>query len=96
MFGQGEMQRALTRLGEIAWGAQRIIDMAVYGGSAIVLAWGFRVATKDVDAVVRGDPSFLRRAVRQVAEEEGWPRVALGVEEIVNELSQDTRDKASR
>ena len=73
MFGQGEIQRALTRLGEIAWGAQRIIDMAVYGGSAIVLAWGFRVATKDVDAVVRGDPSFLRRAVRQVAEEEGWP-----------------------
>ena len=49
MFDQGEIRRALTRLGEIAWGAQRIIDMAVYGGSAIVLAWGFRVATKDVD-----------------------------------------------
>ncbi|MGQ0591282.1 MAG: hypothetical protein ACT4QB_01175 [Gammaproteobacteria bacterium] len=73
MFCQGEILRALTRLGEIAWDAQRILDMAVYGGSAIVLAWGFRVSTKDVDAVVRGDPSFLRRAVRQVAEEQGWP-----------------------
>ncbi len=60
MFGEGGIRRALTRLGELAWGAQRVIDIAVYGGSAIVLAWGFRVATKDVDAVVRGDPSFLR------------------------------------
>jgi hypothetical protein len=39
----------------------------------IVLAWGFGWATKDADAVVRSDPSFLPRAGRQVAEEQGWP-----------------------
>ena len=48
-----------------------MVDMAVYGGSAIVLAWEFRVATRDVDAVVHGDPTFIRRAVKQVADEQG-------------------------
>ncbi|MFO1350394.1 MAG: hypothetical protein U1F68_06820 [Gammaproteobacteria bacterium] len=73
MFNKEAIQKGLTRLGELAIGAGKIIDIAVYGGSAIVLAWGFRVATKDVDAAVQGDAAFLRRAVKQVADEEGWP-----------------------
>ena len=73
MFSKDEIQRGLWRLGEIAQSEQKIIDIAIYGGSAIALAWGFRVATKDVDAVVQGDPAFLRHAVKRVADEEGWP-----------------------
>ena len=74
MFSREEIQKGLTRLGELALAEQKIVDIAVYGGSAIVLAWGFRVTTRDVDAVVQGDPSFLRRAVERVAAEEGWPQ----------------------
>ncbi len=74
MFSKQDIQHGLTRLGEIAYESRKVIDIALYGGSAIALAWEFRVSTKDVDAVVRGDPAFLRDAVRQVAEEEGWPQ----------------------
>jgi hypothetical protein len=73
MFSKEDIERGLTRLGTIALEQGKIIDIAVYGGSAIALAWGFRVATRDVDAVVQGDPGFLRNAVKRVADEEGWP-----------------------
>ena len=73
MFSKTDIERGLTRLGEIAYNAEKIIDIAVYGGSAIALAWGFRVSTRDVDAVIHGEPEFLRGAVKQVADEEDWP-----------------------
>ena len=73
MLNKEDIQRGLMRLGQLAYAEQRMIDIAIYGGSAIALAWGFRVATKDVDAVIQGDPGFLRNAVKQVAKEQGWP-----------------------
>jgi hypothetical protein len=50
-----------------------VIDLAVYGGAALALAFDLRQATKDVDAVVRGNPEIVREVVRRVADERGWP-----------------------
>jgi hypothetical protein len=47
--------------------------MTRHGRAALALAFDLRAATRDVDAVVRGSPEFLRRAAREVAREEGWP-----------------------
>lgn len=64
---------ALGLLAEIARREGRVIDIAIYGGAAIILAWGFRVSTMDVDAVcmdTKANP-FLRKAVAEVAEAQG-------------------------
>jgi hypothetical protein len=53
MLDRSEIERGFARLGAFAAADGIVIDLAVYGGSAIALAWGFRVATRDVDAVVR-------------------------------------------
>ena len=47
---------ALNELGQIACEAGRVIDIALYGGSCLMLASNFRIATADVDAVAAEDP----------------------------------------
>ena len=39
----------------------KIIDLAIYGGSALLLASNFRITTQDVDAVVEGDQGTVTR-----------------------------------
>lgn len=70
---KSDIESGLKRLGEIALLESKMIDISVYGGSALVIAWDSRVSTRDVDAVVVGDAGFLRKATKQVAEEKGWP-----------------------
>ena len=72
MFSREEIRRGLVRLGELALAEQKIIDIAVYGGSAIVLAWGFRVATRDVDAVVQGDADFQGKEILHYGQKSRW------------------------
>jgi hypothetical protein len=50
-----------------------LIDLAVYGGAAMALAFDLRQATKDVDAVVRGAPDLVRDVVRRIAQDRDWP-----------------------
>lgn len=63
----------LRRLDAFARAEGMLIDLSVYGGAALALVFDLRLATKDVDAVVRGNPDFLRSAVKRIAEEENWP-----------------------
>ena len=66
----------LRGLGKIDYKAREhgvVIDLSIYGGAALALAFNVRRATRDVDAVVRGSPTFLRNAAAEVAREEGWP-----------------------
>jgi hypothetical protein len=72
-LGRDDILRGLRRVDEIARAAGKVVDIAVYGGAALALAFDLRVTTRDVDIVVRGSPAFLRQAAVQVAEEEGWP-----------------------
>jgi hypothetical protein len=68
-----DLERAFAALGAKALVAAKVVDIAVYGGSALVLAFPSRVATKDVDAVVQNDSAWLRAAAAEIAEENGWP-----------------------
>src|SRR5437868_2831476 len=67
------LEQAFRALGLKARAAEKIVEIAVYGGSALVLTLPGRVATKDVDAVVDQDAAWLRGAVAAIAEEKGWP-----------------------
>jgi hypothetical protein len=67
------LEDALRELGRKALAAGKIVEIAVYGGSALVLTLPGRVATKDVDAVMHHDAVWLRQAVAALAEEKGWP-----------------------
>lgn len=73
-FDRGTLEKAFERLGELARNEGKTIEISVYGGSALVLTFDFRVSTRDVDAVFEVDRTFIRRAAELVAEEFRWPR----------------------
>ncbi len=45
IFTPGRLGDALNELGQIAYEAGRVIDIAIYGGSCLMLVSNFRVAT---------------------------------------------------
>jgi hypothetical protein len=73
VFTKEDILKAFEEIGEIANERGVIIDIGVYGGSAIALQWEFRRSTRDVDIVVFGDPQFLRESAATVADRHGWP-----------------------
>lgn len=75
VFTLEALRDALTELGTLAYDAGRVIDVAVYGGSCLMLVSNFRIATADVDAVAAtADQDFLDSAAQAVAKRRGWPR----------------------
>jgi hypothetical protein len=75
VLSRDEIRRALLALaGELARAAVRC-EIAVFGGAALVLLYGAREATKDVDVVIlrQGDPALVRKAVQRVADALGLP-----------------------
>jgi hypothetical protein len=73
MLDKTDILRGLRKIDIRAVDAGVLVDLAIYGGAAMALVFDVRRATRDVDAVVRGNPDFLRRAAADVAVEEGWP-----------------------
>src|SRR5579871_1595863 len=71
-FDRATIERAFERLGELAVAGGKIVEISVYGGSALVLTLNHRPATRDVDAVFEADRTFVRRAAEMVAAEFGW------------------------
>jgi hypothetical protein len=67
-----DIEAGFRELGDLARTAGKVIDLAVYGGVAMILGFDARPATRDVDAVARGDPQFVREAVAQIARSRGW------------------------
>lgn len=74
MLDKDDILRGLRRIDVLAKEAGVVVDLSIYGGAALVLAFDIRRATRDVDAVVHGAPHFLRRAAAEVAVAEGWPQ----------------------
>jgi hypothetical protein len=75
MLSQDDIRRALLALAsELARSSIRC-EIAIMGGAAVVLLYGARAATKDVDAIILGglDPKEVRMAIERVAEELGLP-----------------------
>jgi len=71
-FTKETIEQALKALGEIAVREGKLVEISVYGGSALLLTLDARVATRDVDAVFERDKEFVRTAAEEIAEEKGW------------------------
>jgi hypothetical protein len=67
------LERALTALGRAAHAAGKVIDIAIYGGSCLVLVGDFRRATRDVDAVIGSDEAFVTAQAVEVGRALGLP-----------------------
>jgi hypothetical protein len=73
MLTPQDLHDAFMELGAQARREGKVIDLAIYGGSALMLASNFRVATQDVDAVVEGDQSTVARWADAIARARNWP-----------------------
>jgi hypothetical protein len=73
MLSADDLNDALTELGRRAYAQGKVVEIAVYGGSALMLASNFRVATQDVDAVADADQNFVNRLAQDIGVERGWP-----------------------
>jgi hypothetical protein len=65
---------AFDEIGRAAAQAGTRLEIAVYGGSALMLASNFRYATEDVDVspLVHPWPEWLRVVVEQIAQANSW------------------------
>jgi hypothetical protein len=65
-----EIELALGRLSQLAEKEGVRLEMTLYGGAVMLLAYNARLVTKDVDAIVH-PPEVARRLVALVADERG-------------------------
>jgi hypothetical protein len=73
LLSKTDILEGLTLLDKKARSADITVDLAIYGGAALALAFDMRNATRDVDAVIRSHHSFVRNAVREIATDRNWP-----------------------
>ena len=73
-FGRDALLDAFDRIGRAAVKAGTKLQIAVYGGSALMLASNFRFATEDVDVseLERPLPDWLAVVVHELAEQNRW------------------------
>ena len=73
-FGRDALLDAFDRIGRAAVQVGTKLQIAVYGGSALMLASNFRFATEDVDVseLEHPLPGWLATVVDEVAKENGW------------------------
>jgi hypothetical protein len=69
----GVLHEALSELGGLAQAEGKVIDVAIYGGAALLLVSNFRISTKDVDAVADDEGQrVIERLAAVVALPRGW------------------------
>lgn len=73
-FDRDQLLAAFDEIGEAAIAAQARLDIAVFGGSALLLASNFRFTTEDVDVAELGEPwpDWLMGIVARIARNNGW------------------------
>jgi hypothetical protein len=74
VFDRAALLDAFDRIGRAAVAAGTKLQIAVYGGSALMLASNFRFATEDVDVseLPRPLPDWLAATVKEIADKNGW------------------------
>jgi hypothetical protein len=74
VFDRDALLDAFDRIGRAAALAGTKLQIAVYGGSALMLASNFRFATEDVDVseLEHPLPGWLAAVVDEIARENGW------------------------
>jgi hypothetical protein len=95
-FDRDALLDAFDRIGHAAIAAGTRLQIAVYGGSALMLASNFRFATEDVDIADIGAvwPDWLKTTVANIARENGWSEDWLndGVNFHLSPLADRARD----
>jgi|SRR5205085_12410071 len=73
-FDREALLDAFDQIGRAAVQAGTKLQIAVYGGSALMLASNFRFATEDVDVsrLEQTLPHWLATVVREIGEKNGW------------------------
>ena len=73
-FDREQLLDALDEVGRAVIAAKTRLDIAVYRGSALMLASNFRFATEDLDIaeIEKPWPEWLSRVVADIAERKGW------------------------
>ena len=73
-FDRLALVAAFDRIGEAARANGTVLEIAVYGGSAMMLAGRFRFATENADIAALADPwpDWLRAVVVAIATANGW------------------------
>jgi hypothetical protein len=73
-FGRDALLDAFDQIGRAAAQAGTKLQIAVYGGSALMLASNFRFATEDVDvsALEHPLPGWLAAVVHEIAKKNDW------------------------
>jgi len=73
-FGRDALLEAFDQIGRAAARAGTKLQIAVYGGSALMLASNFRFATEDVDVseLERPHPNWLAAVLHEIAEKNRW------------------------
>jgi hypothetical protein len=74
IFDRDALLDAFDAIGRAAVAAGTKLQIAVYGGSALMLASNFRFATEDVDVskLERPLPGWLEQVVKDIAGKNGW------------------------
>jgi len=70
-FNRQSLEQALFQLGKRAFDEGMTVEIAIYGGSALILTYDWRIATRDVGAVFETDKQTVRRLAAAVAESNG-------------------------
>ena len=71
-FDRAALESALAELGRRAFEVGRTVEIAIYGGSALLLTLNREITTGDVDAVFEKDKTFIKKLAADMAEELGW------------------------
>ena len=74
-FDREQLLTAFDEIGRAAIDAHTRLDIAVFGGSALMLASNFRFSTEDVDIAEIGRPwpDWLSAVVERIGARNGWP-----------------------
>lgn len=98
-FDRDALLDALDEVGRAAIEAKARLDIAIYGGSALMLASNFRFGTEDVDIAELGQPwpQWLIDVVGRLARHNGWSEEWLndGVTFHLSALAVPSRDLVS-
>jgi hypothetical protein len=95
-FDRDQLLAALNEIGAAAIAAGTRLDIAMFGGSALMLAGNFRFSTEDVDIaeIRRPWPDWLSAVVARIASQNGWPDDWLNdaVSTFLSPLARSERD----
>ena len=94
-FDRAGLLDAFDALGRLAWTQGKTVDIAIYGGSALILSFDWRLSTKDVDGVYENDRATVRSLAAVIGKERGWPNDWLndGVKGFLSARDADAGEK---